>query len=252
MKFFLKHWKGVYRVVLASLVVLNPMFVSDGHSWKYFEDSDAKISSQYKIHGIDISKYNKIIDWNLINTEIPEAEHIKFVFIKATEGIDLIDINYKKNWFDVSQTDIRKGAYHFFVPSKDPVLQAQNFINTVKIKKGDLRPVLDFETWGNASYSQNTILKNVKIWLDIIESHYGVKPIIYTNKPILSKLKDFPLGQYPIWISDFRADNVDDIANDDLQFWQYSDSGKLTGIDSPVDLNVFLGSTYKFEKLLIQ
>jgi lysozyme len=39
-----------------------------------------------------------------------------------------------------------RGAYHFFIGSKDGKMQAENFINKVELEPGDLPPVLDVRT----------------------------------------------------------------------------------------------------------
>lgn len=39
---------------------------------------------------------------------------IGFAFIKATEGTDLIDEHFGKNWAKAQNQKITKGAYHFF------------------------------------------------------------------------------------------------------------------------------------------
>ena len=72
-----------------------------------------------------------------------------------------------------------RGAYHYFLPKTDAHKQADFFINTVQLMKGDLPPVLDVETTGKKSPQE--LKAAVKTWLDRVEAHYGVKPILYTS-----------------------------------------------------------------------
>ena len=65
---------------------------------------------------------------------------LQFAFMKATEGIGNIDSYFKRNWKKSKQAGIIRGAYHFFIATKDGRLQAQNFIKSVTLQSGDLPP----------------------------------------------------------------------------------------------------------------
>ena len=56
----------------------------------------------------------------------------------------------------------------------------RNFIKNVKLAPGDLPPILDIEKMSDIQSSDN-LLKGIANWLEIIENHYGVKPIIYSG-----------------------------------------------------------------------
>ena len=86
---------------------------------------------------------------------------------------------FKKNWAAVKKAEITRGAYHFFIPSKSGRAQAQNFIETVTLDTGDLPPVLDVEHINSTSLPKLQL--GVQEWLLLVEAHYHVKPIIYTN-----------------------------------------------------------------------
>ena len=103
------------------------------------------ISSNYLIHGIDVSKYQRVIDWEDLKAMSIKNINIRFVYIKATEGIDLLDEQFRRNWLEAEDYGMTKGAYHFFVAGESGKQQAKNFISIVELKKGDLPPVLDIE-----------------------------------------------------------------------------------------------------------
>src|SRR6478752_6221561 len=52
----------------------------------------------YKIHGIDVSSYQGNIHWPAVAQMQDQDVNIKFAFIKATEGLKLVDKQYKRNW----------------------------------------------------------------------------------------------------------------------------------------------------------
>jgi lysozyme len=48
----------------------------------------------------------------------------------------------------------------------------------VILDKSDLPPVLDIEVIGNPGAAK--LRQNIRIWLNVVEKHYGMKPIIYS------------------------------------------------------------------------
>lgn len=237
--------------MVVSMIVMYPIFVSDGQSWKFIEKYNTSIPLNYTIHGIDISRHNGDINWEQINETRKDNNFVKFIFIKATEGTDLVDQNFKSNWANSKKYGFIRGAYHFYNPYTDPKLQALNFILNVKYEKGDFVPVLDFETNGRTIYDRKKLTENVKIWLETVEQHTGKKPIIYTNKPIYNLYIKDKLADYPLWISDFFATDLEGFDNENVILWQHSDSGKLNGIKENVDFNVFLGTPHKLNKFVL-
>ena len=108
-----------------------------------------------------------------------------FSFIKATEGLSFVDNQFARNWRKSSQAGMIRGAYHYFIAYKSGKEQAQNFINTVDLKPGDLPPVLDVETISGSNVAE--LQEHVWEWLHTVEEHYGVKPIIYTGADFYAK-----------------------------------------------------------------
>ncbi len=97
-----------------------------------------------KAIGFDVSEYQSDIDWEQ-TYHINEAFELSFVFIRSTAGKDKIDSRFKKNWKAAKKRQLIRGAYHYYRPNENSIEQAENFIKTVKLQKGDLPPVLDIE-----------------------------------------------------------------------------------------------------------
>lgn len=203
----------------------------------------------YLIHGIDISHHQKIINWDDVAAIDAKGVKINFAFIKATEGITRQDRHYKKNWERSKEARLIRGAYHFYYPSRDAKKQAENFIKEVKLAPGDLPPVLDIEV--SKGKSKAEIVKGCKEWCDMIESHYKVKPIIYTNPSFYDKYLKDDFEDYPLWVAHYYKDKPR-MDHRDWLFWQHSDCASIKGIDKPVDLNVFNGDIDDLMKLCIK
>ncbi len=243
------RWRIMYVFILAGMIVIYPFFVSDGQGWSFVSNYQINLPLKHKIHGIDVSHHNDHINWEKVAKSKKNEQNLSFVFIKATEGSDMVDKHFKRNWKKAKKVGLVRGAYHFYVPSSDPKYQALNFILNVKHEEGDLVPVLDFEIQGKSSYHKRNLVKNVGIWLKTVEQHFGKKPIIYTNKFIYNTYLKGNYDEYPYWISQYETKELEGYDDADVSFWQHSMTGKLEGIKGDVDFNVFIGSEYKFNKL---
>lgn len=204
--------------------------------------------THYGIHGIDVSRYQQRISWSAVRNMNVEGIQLDFAFIKATEGSTRVDPYFRRNWQKAKQAGIVRGAYHFFVPGKDGKLQADNFIRTVDLNPGDLPPVLDIEQLGRGGAA---LLKpELKEWLREIETHYGVKPIIYTNADFYTRNLGSEFDSYPLWVAHYLQQHQPRIRRK-WDFWQHSEKGRVNGILSRVDFNVFNGDTIEFKSLLL-
>ena len=202
----------------------------------------------YEVHGIDISHYQGKIDWELLTHNREAQFPIHFIFLKATEGGDHGDDTFTQNFGQARKYGFIRGAYHYFIPKTDARKQADFFIRTVQLAKGDLPPVLDVETTGKQSPQE--LKTAVKTWLDRVEAHYGVKPILYTSYKFKKRyLSDSIFNAYPYWIAHYYVDKVQ--YKGKWKFWQHTDAGKLPGIKGYVDFDIYNGSYYDLKQLCI-
>jgi lysozyme len=199
-----------------------------------------------KVFGIDVSEYQGEIDWQ----EADSIENFKigFVFVRATCGIDKVDSNFKENWKQLRSKKIIRGAYHYYRPNENSIAQAKFFVKSVQLNKGDLPPVLDIE-----QLPENQSVDSLKVglhrWLDYVDAHYKVKPIIYTGE---SYYKDFlkdEFSDYTFWVANYNfwVENI----KDDWLFWQFSEKGIVNGINENVDINIYNGSKKMLQYLTI-
>ena len=196
----------------------------------------------FKVHGIDVSHYQRNIDWEII-----AQQDIKFAFVKATEGKSIADSLFKKNWEGLNENNIIKGAYHYFHPGTNVLSQYNNFKTQVNLSKGDLPPVIDIEETNGKSKKE--IIKAIKDWISLVETEYDLKPIIYTNFKFYNAYIGGNFDQYPIWIANYTYKEPSLNYGDSWTFWQYGNRGRLEGIECDVDFNVFNGSMLELENL---
>lgn len=207
------------------------------------------IPVNYQIHGIDVSRHQQNISWDAVKQMKVNNVAVGFAFIKATEGTDLIDEQFKTNMRNALAAEIPRGAYHFFTGSKSGKLQAANFVENVYLKKGDLPPVLDVEQANGASLSD--LQQRVADWLKLVEKRYKVKPIIYSNISFYNKFLAGKFDDYPLWVAHYLERNKPRIQRN-WTFWQHNETGHVNGISANVDFNVFNGDSTAFNNLLIK
>lgn len=217
-----KRFRRFRRRLILLLLIVGVIFV-------WYKGNDFR----YPTKGIDISHHQGEIDWDKVS-----ADGVDFVFMKATEGQDFLDDKFSYNWEEAKRVDIPRGAYHFFLPSVDAEKQAQNFIRTVKMEPGDLPPVLDIEVTNHKSREE--IIRGATIWLEKVEAHYGVKPLIYASPSYYNNYLDASFDKYPLWLAHhYRFSPRAPERREDWNFWQSTNFGFVKGIKGNVDVNYF-------------
>jgi lysozyme len=218
-----------------------------------FADVDAhedvgSIPRRYPIHGIDVSRWQGDIDW-----QEARASGIAFAFIKATEGGDLLDPMFQTYWNGARNAGVHHGAYHYFYFCRSAKEQARWFIQHVPRDPTALPPVLDME-WNHKSPtcqlrpSGAQVRAEAKLFLDILESHYGRRPLVYTTVDFFRDTKIGELENTHFWFRSVAGHPEEIYLGEDWMFWQYTGTGVVPGVRVPVDINVFAGSLEQWRK----
>ena len=220
-------------LILTKTVCINKMFVSDDD-----------------IIGVDVSEYQDKIDMKRLS-----EQNIDFVYIRATEGSSYQDACFRENWKNAHECGLPSGAYHFFSFDSSGETQARNYIETVGELEGDLIPVVDFEYYGDKEKNRpdkEKVLRELHIFLEILEKEYGVKPMIYTLKNIYSVYLDDEVDGYPLWVRNvFYPAALDGWG--DYVMWQYLDTAQLDGYsggEKYIDMDV-LADGMTLEKITL-
>lgn len=201
-----------------------------------------------KVVGFDVSEYQGVIAWDKID-KIEDDFPLTFVFVRATAGNDRPDLRFKENWKAAKAHYFIRGAYHYYRPNENSLEQAENFIKTVRLRKGDLPPVLDIE-----KLPKNQSIDSLKIglrrWLNRVEKHYKVKPIIYSGESYYTDFLKDEFKDYPFWIANYNF-FVENIKKDWL-IWQFTEKAQIPGITGLVDVNIFNGNKEDLKAICIE
>ena len=197
----------------------------------------------YSVHGIDVSAYQGTINW-------PEVarNRVRFAFIKASEGATLRDPRFARNWREARAAGVLCGAYHYFQPNRGGQIQADLFARTVPLAPGDLPPVLDVEA---SNFHDVAVLRReVARWLRLVEAHYGVRPILYSNHSFYKRHLAGHFDDYPLWLAHYEVERPTLPASKWI-IWQHSDESHVPGIRGVVDFNVFQGNFEALQALRV-
>ncbi len=221
----------------------------EDQNYRTYESFNIKIPKKYTIHGIDVSYYQGKIDWPKVKAMQEDGVKVNFAFIKATEGLLNVDPYFQRNWREAPKAGLKVGAYHFFRPKRSGLWQANFFLQTVNIEKGDLPPVVDIESLDGVSPAK--MRKELNAFIIQVEVKTKVRPIIYSG---LKFYRDHLMGYYdgyPFWVAHYHQPKLK-IPSNTWKFWQHSDKARINGINHVVDFNAFNGDSLQFNQLLVQ
>ncbi|CAL2082477.1 glycoside hydrolase, family GH25 [Tenacibaculum sp. 190524A02b] len=160
----------------------------------------SKTKPVQKKYGIDVSRWNGTI----LNTTLPDS--LGFIICKATEGVTLTDPKFTYNWQRISELQLKRGAYHFYITKDSPVEQASFFWKHIKNRKNkDFPPIVDIESASSITDDEN-IQKNLLSFLTHLENLSGVTPMIYSSYYYANAhLTDKRFAKYGLWIADYDS-----------------------------------------------
>jgi lysozyme len=182
------------------------------------------------IKGIDVSHWQGTINWG----EVAKAG-VKFVFIKATEGTSYSKLSYfKENAPLALAAGLKVGAYHYakFATVAEAKAEAAYFLDSISSFALNYPVVLDLEE-NKKKANKKTLTDAAIAFLAAIEKA-GYTAMLYTGKYFLENdLDESRLKNYAFWIARYNR-----TLGRSTDIWQHSDSGKVSGISTKVDLNI--------------
>lgn len=181
--------------------------------------------------GIDVSRHNGRIDWK----KVSKNRNIKYVFIKATEGYGHVDKNYLHNARQAHKHHLKVGIYHYFTSRSSALQQFNWFKQNANQTWQDLVPVVDVEEmqgWRDHKQLQDSLA----VFVRLVKKHYGCLPIIYSNRHFYNANLSPRFNKHYLFIASYssRAPILNGASYD---IWQYSEKGRIRGIEGYVDLS---------------
>ncbi|MBU0553375.1 hypothetical protein KJ940_18025, partial [Myxococcota bacterium] len=192
------------------------------------------------VYGIDVSKWQGDINWAAVPND-----GVRYAIIRVSSGLNTLDEKFARNWAGARDVGLLRGAYQYFRPSQDAVDQAALFVRRIREEGGgmELPPVIDVETTDDRPAA--SVARSVRAWIDYVEREMGVRPMIYTGRYFWQDNvgNDPSFSDYLLWHPQYTSAQCPNIAEPwaDWAFWQYSSTGRVSGISGDVDQNRFNG-----------
>jgi lysozyme len=191
--------------------------------------------SDSNLWGIDVSHWQGLIDWQKV-----AAAGVQFAYVKATDGVGVVDEQFRRNAGGAHAVGIPVGFYHYVRPYLNNVNdEIENFCRAVSGLPVDLPYALDIEEDENAALGVTRLTQWCLQWLEGVEKRTGNRVMIYTGSFFARDCLGSELGKYPLWVAHYDQDKpLDNSTWSKWSIFQYSQSGSCPGISGNVDMNV--------------
>ena len=191
--------------------------------------------------GIDVSKWNKEIDWYRVKEAGVQYAIIRCGYRGSQSGYLVEDPYFQKNIKGASEAGIKVGLYFFTqaVSEVEAVEEASMAIALCDQYKLDYPIFIDTEGAGGngrADYLDKEIRTNVcKAFCETVHSG-GYSGGIYASKNwFVQNITVSRLEGYAVWLAEYKSEAT---YSGDYHLWQYTSGGSIDGIEGRVDLNV--------------
>lgn len=211
--------------------------LNDNNVLEYFEN-DEVVSKK----GIDVSKYQKKINWKSVASDGVEYAFIRLGIRGSSEGKIILDDTYEDNIEGALANKIDVGVYFFTqaLNKKEAIEDAEFVLDNIKDYDVNYPIVLDVEEI--TTKNPRTKDMTMQDWTDVCIAFCdtikaaGYTPMIYGNlKTFLLMVDIEQLEAYEKWFAYYQNPLYFPY---EFSIWQYTATGKVKGISGDVDLNV--------------
>ncbi|MDO9019057.1 MAG: GH25 family lysozyme [Deltaproteobacteria bacterium] len=200
------------------------------------------------VEGIDVSQYQSTVDWARVR-----AAGKRFAIARILHW-PTPDAQFDRNWREIRAHGLIRGAYIYFDPRVEVPAQADAVVRAVgRLGPGDLPVTLDIEQPPPGLPPRTRYAAMVRELADRVEAGTGRRPMIYTGRHYWPKhVETTALRDHLLWHPQYTTTQPCPSIADawrDWGFWQYSSTGRVSGIEGRVDLDRFNGTYQELQQL---
>lgn len=191
--------------------------------------------------GIDVSKWNKEIDWKKVKDAGVEFAIIRAGYRGYTTGSLVVDPYFEANIKGATDAGILTGVY-FFTQAVNEVEAVEEASMVIELlKKYDIQyPVfIDTEGVGGNGRADNldvaTRTAVCEAFCNTIENEGYMAGVYASRNWYQNRLETEKLEHFYIWLAEYRSEPL---YKGSYQMWQYTSKGQIDGIEGNVDLNI--------------
>lgn len=226
----------VYEDVPVSTLDMNNLTMRNGYA--YYKENGEVVSTT----GVDVSEFQGDIDW----TQVKQAD-IDFAFIRIGyrtygDGVVTYDSAFQRNIEGALAAGLKVGAYFYSqaTTADEAVEEADAVIDALAPYDITYPVVYDWELihHDNARTDDVSVEALADCCVSFCErvKDSGYTPMIYQNTGTAMHKLDLPrVKDYDFWLAEY-SDKPSYYY--EFKIWQYSNTGKIPGIEGDVDLNI--------------
>ncbi len=205
---------------------------------KYTFNTDCSLNIGTAIRGIDVSSYNKNIDWKKVKDSGIEFVIIRVGFRGTSTGKMVEDSYFKSYIKGATDAGLNVGLYFFSqaITEAEAIEEASMALELVNGYKLRYPIFIDTEPSGGRGDKMNATQRTAvcKAFCQTIVNG-GYKAGIYASKSyFLNNIKTSELSAYTIWVAQYASECT---YTGRYDMWQYSSKGTVPGISGAVDLD---------------
>ncbi len=193
--------------------------------------------------GIDVSSFNKEIDWSRVKNDGIDFVMIRCGFRGGEDGILYDDPMYEEYIEGAQEVGLLVGVYFYSsaITLDELDEEVEYVLNRVQGYSLDLPIAYDMEYYNEAGRIIDLTQKEkTKMALRFCKNikAAGYTPMVYGNMSWLYEDVQFDeVSKYPIWVASYSQTCT---MEDEFQMWQYSSQASVQGVDGGVDINLWL------------
>ena len=193
--------------------------------------------------GVDVSHHQGQIRWNEVADAGIRYAMIRVAHRAVSDGELRMDRYWEDNITGAREAGLLVGVYFYSqaISVEEAREEAQYVLNALEGIELDFPVVFDWEVYSETGRNANVDPKTVNacaIAFCEAMQEAGYEPMVYFNLDLANRFWDLELLKeqgYPFWLALYR-DKMNWQYRPDM--WQYTESGSVPGIDTPVDLNL--------------
>ena len=195
------------------------------------------------MNGIDVSGWQP--------ATITRHVQADFAVVKATQGTGFTNGYMTSQARCVKQHGKSLGFYHY-AGGGNATREADHFVNTVRPYVGEAVLVLDWESYQNAAWGNSNW---IRVFVNRVHERTGVWPLVYVSAAFIPQIPADVCANCGLWVAQYANNNPTGWQYRPWNYGkygeamrQYTSNGRLPGYNGPLDLNVFRGEAWQWDK----
>ena len=208
-----------------------------------------RFADSLKVHGIDVSTYQKEIKWKKVKSAEADFAFIRAGYRDANTGELHEDKMFEKNMKAARKAGIMKGVYFYSqaITPKEAEEEADYLLDLVKDYDIEMPLAIDFEIYqggrldqaiqtGNMAYA-SAYHDIVLAFCDKVEKA-GYESCVYSSYDMLTNYMDSNIigDEATVWVAQYGG-KCD--VEGEYMFWQCAEDAEMSGIEGTVDHDIW-------------